>query len=105
MATTSALATTDGFGNGAVAAIEPSYRAPAVDRAFQILFLLQARAEGLGVSEIARQLHIGKGPCFAILKTLEAAEAIAREPSRKRYRLGAALIRLGSAASGEHWYL
>jgi DNA-binding IclR family transcriptional regulator len=89
----------------AVAAAEPTYRAPAVDRAFQILSLLQTHGEGLGVSEIARKVGIGKGPCFGILKTLETAEAVVCERSRKLYRLGAALVRLGSAASGQHRYL
>jgi IclR family acetate operon transcriptional repressor len=76
-----------------------------VDRAFQILSLLQAHDEGLGVSEIARKVGIGKGPCFGILKTLETVEAVVCERSRKLYRLGAALVRLGSAASGQPWFL
>lgn len=97
--------TTDGLLATAGGPVEPAYRAPAVDRAFQILSLLQSHADGLGVSEIARKVGIGKGPCFAILKTLEAAEAVVCERTRKLYRLGAALIRLGSAASGQHWYL
>jgi len=85
---------------------EPTtYRAPAVDRAFRILFLLQRCGDGLGVSEIARQLGIGKGPCFALLKTLEANDAVVCDRSRKVYRLGAALVRLGGAVSHHRQYL
>jgi DNA-binding IclR family transcriptional regulator len=84
---------------------EPTYRAPAVDRAFRILFLLQGRPDGLGVSEIARRVGIGKGPCFALLKTLEANEAVVCDRSRKRYHLGAALVRLGVAVSPHRQYL
>jgi IclR family acetate operon transcriptional repressor len=74
-----------------------AYEAPAVARAVRILFVLQQQGEGLGVSEIARQAGIGKGPCFAILKTLQARDAVAFDPVRKRYHLGAALVRLAAA--------
>jgi DNA-binding IclR family transcriptional regulator len=87
------------------AAPETTYRAPAVDRAFRILFLLRGRPDGLGVSEIARGIGIGKGPCFALLKTLEANEAVVCDRSRKVYHLGAALVRLGVAVSPHRQHL
>jgi IclR family acetate operon transcriptional repressor len=83
----------------------PASRAPAVDRALRVLFLLQTTPEGLGVSEIARRMGIGKGPCHAILKTLEASEVVVCDGARKRYGLGAALLRLGGAVSRHRQYL
>jgi DNA-binding IclR family transcriptional regulator len=85
--------------------VTPGYRAPAVSRALQVLSLLERDGDGLGVSDIARHLQIGKGPCFAILKALEAGEMVVCDRKRKAYRLGAALVRLGTAAAGRQKYV
>ncbi len=83
----------------------PAYRVPAVRRAFEILFLLKQTPQGMGVSEIARALGIGKGPCYAILKTLEALEVLVCENAGKRYRLGSAVVQLGNAVAGRQRYV
>lgn len=108
--TTTLRSTSDGGPRGKGAAdttseAVSSYRAPAVGRALQILFLLESNDDGMGVSDIARHLGIGKSPCFTILKTLEASEVVSFDRRRKLYRLGAALVRLGNAAFGRRQYI
>lgn len=62
-------------------------RAPAVDRAMAILKVL-AQADGpRGVSEISRDIGVGKGSVHAIVQSLLAAGAVEDAPGRK-YRLG-----------------
>jgi DNA-binding IclR family transcriptional regulator len=78
------------------------YKVPAVHRAFEILSLLSQSDRDLGVSEIASLAKIGKGPCFAILKTLERSEAVLFNAEQKTYRLGAGLVRLGDATLGKN---
>jgi DNA-binding IclR family transcriptional regulator len=81
------------------------YRVPAVRRAFEILDLLARSTRALRVTDIASSLEIGKGPCFAILKTLERSEAVTFDSGQKTYRLGARLLRLGEAAGGRSPYI
>jgi DNA-binding IclR family transcriptional regulator len=81
------------------------YRVPAVRRAFEILWFLARSSRPHRVSEIAAALEIGKGPCFAILKTLERSEAIVFDPEHKTYGLGAGMVRLGDAVLGRNPYL
>lgn len=62
-------------------------RAPAVDRAMAILKLLATAEEPRGVSDISRQIGVGKGTVHAIVQALVSSGAVEDAPDRK-YRLG-----------------
>ena len=53
------------------------------------------------ISELARELHINKGTMRDLLETLRAHGLLERDESRKDYRLGPRLARLGMAALGQ----
>ncbi len=73
--------------------------APGVERAVLILNFLAAHpGEEFSLSELARRLELSKATCHAVLTTLTAAGYLIRHPTRAVYRLGPALIALGSAA-------
>lgn len=73
-------------------------RVPAVSAAIGILRRLDAQAEGLGVSQLARDCRLSKSSVHAIVKTLEAEEFVIEIGDSRRYRLGAALVELGESA-------
>jgi IclR family KDG regulon transcriptional repressor len=74
------------------------YQAPSVKKAFQILKLISDTASGLGVSELARSLGMGKSTVHGITSALEEMGTIIRDPSTKRYTLGLTLFELGRSA-------
>jgi len=74
------------------------YGAPSVKKAFEVLGALSSSKEGLGVSEIARALHLAKSTVHGITYTLEELGAVMRDPYSKRYRLGFTLFELGRLA-------
>lgn len=71
-----------------------TYQAPSVARALKILELLADSQEGLGISELARELDLSKATVFGLCRQLEAGGALAREPLHKRYTLGPWLFAL-----------
>jgi DNA-binding IclR family transcriptional regulator len=73
------------------------YKAPIVKKAFLVLRLLSKSDRGLTVSDLARQLKIGKSTVLGIVSALEDAGAVARDEATKRYSLGLTLFELGSA--------
>jgi DNA-binding IclR family transcriptional regulator len=77
-------------------AAAPSLAAPMVERAFRLLALVSAEAEGLTLSELARALNMSKGSLHGLLRTLEAVGAVAQTPQR-RYVLGARIFELAQA--------
>src|SRR6266542_1698075 len=75
-------------------------RAPAVERSVAVLNYLAAHpGEKLTLSEIAREVELNKATLHAILSALTEAGYLVRDPARKSYGLGPALIALGNAAS------
>jgi len=74
------------------------YGVPSVKKAFEVLGALSSSKEGLGVSEIARELHLAKSTVHGITYTLEELGAVMRDPYSKRYRLGFTLFELGRLA-------
>jgi DNA-binding IclR family transcriptional regulator len=75
-------------------------RAPAVERSVAILNHLAAHpGEKLTLSEIAREVGLNKATLHAILGALAESGYLVRDPGRKSYGLGPALIALGNAAS------
>lgn len=74
------------------------YKAPIVKKAFQVLHLVSRSAQGAGISELARQLGIGKSTVHGLASALEEAGAVVRDPVTKKYRPGVTLFELGRAA-------
>lgn len=72
---------------------------PAITRATRVLDLLAARPSRLmTMSEIARELDLSKSTCHAVLRSLEARGYLTRDPRRRTFTLGPALIPLGTQA-------
>ncbi len=64
------------------------YQAPAVKKAFQILFLISDTEGGLGISELAKRLGISKGTVHGITSALEEVGALIRNPFSKNITSG-----------------
>jgi IclR family KDG regulon transcriptional repressor len=71
-----------------------SYSAPAVKKAFRILQTISDSQNGFGISEIARELKIGKSTVHGITAALEKLGILVRDPLHKRYQLGYSLLEL-----------
>jgi len=56
------------------------YNAPSVKKAFAILGAISSSKKGLGVSEIARGLHIAKSTVHGMTAALEELGAVIRDP-------------------------
>jgi DNA-binding IclR family transcriptional regulator len=74
------------------------YKAPSVNKAFQILRLISDNKEGLGISELSKQSTIGKSTVHGVTSALQEVGAIVRDPSTKRFTLGFTLLELGRSA-------
>jgi DNA-binding IclR family transcriptional regulator len=74
------------------------YQAPSVKKAFQILKLISDTDGGLGISDLAKRLEMGKSTVHGITSALEALGTIIRDPKTKRYILGLTLLELGRSA-------
>lgn len=75
-------------------------RAPAVERAVAVLNHLAAHpTQQFTLSEIARDLKLNKATLHAILGALTTAGYLVRDPDRKSYALGPALVALGNSAT------
>ncbi len=77
------------------------YSAPSVRKAFKILHLIADSANGLGVSELAKQLNIGKSTVHGITSALEELGVLIRDPLRKKYKIGYALLELREKGYGK----
>ncbi len=70
------------------------YQAPSVKKAFQILDLVARRDNRLTISDLSRELGIGKSTVHGITQALEGIGAIVRDDKTKRYTLGMTLLEL-----------
>jgi IclR family transcriptional regulator, KDG regulon repressor len=77
---------------------EAKYAAPSVKKAFEILQVIADSSGGVGVSELAKKLNIGKSTVHGITLALEELGALARDPVRKKYNVGYTLLELGRKA-------
>jgi DNA-binding IclR family transcriptional regulator len=68
------------------------------ERVVAVLDRLASAPEGLGVTDLARQLDIHKTTASRLLATLALTGIVEREPATRRYRLGARLVSLAGAA-------
>ena len=74
------------------------YSAPSVKKAFKILQAIADSSTGLGVSDLAKELKIGKSTVHGILTALEEMGLLIRDPVHKKYRVGYTLLELGRKA-------
>jgi DNA-binding IclR family transcriptional regulator len=72
-----------------------NYKAPIVKKAFQVLRLIAKKPNGLTLSDVARELGIGKSTVHGIVSALEEEGALMREPRTKKFTLGVTLVELG----------
>jgi len=68
-----------------------------IERAAAILRLLSGRNRSLGVVELAGRLNLPKGTVHGILRTLHAVGFVEQDAASGKYRLGAALLHMGSS--------
>jgi DNA-binding IclR family transcriptional regulator len=59
-------------------------------------------SQGVTLAEVSRHLGVHKASCHSMLSELLRAGWLLRDPVRKTYHLGPALVRLGRAASGRY---
>lgn len=78
-----------------------TYSAPSVKKAFRILHTIADSSSGLGVSELAKQLKIGKSTVHGITSSLEELGVLVRDPVDKRYNVGYTLLELGRKTYGK----
>ena len=74
------------------------YSAPSVKKAFKILHAIADASSGLGVSDLSKQLKIGKSTVHGITTALEEMGILIRDPFQKKYHVGYTLLELGRKA-------
>jgi DNA-binding IclR family transcriptional regulator len=72
-------------------------RIQSIERAAAILRLLSGRARQLGVVDIAGEIGLSKGTVHGLLRTLQHEGFIEQDADSGKYRLGAALLHMGSS--------
>jgi IclR family KDG regulon transcriptional repressor len=77
------------------------YSAPSVQKAFRILQAIADSHSGLGVSELAKKLSVGKSTVHGITMGLEALGVLVRDPVQKKFNLGYTLLELSRRAYGK----
>lgn len=71
-----------------------TYSAPSVKKAFKILHAISDASNGLGISDLSKQLRIGKSTVHGITAALEELGVLVRDPKRKKYNIGFTLLEL-----------
>lgn len=80
----------------------PTRPSPQTTRVVQLFELLAGDAgAGLSLAEVSRRLGVHKASCHSMLTELLNAGWLLRDPVRKSYQLGPALVRLGAAATAK----
>lgn len=77
------------------------YSIQTVTNAFQLLDAFESDEE-LGVTELARRLHLHKNKVFRLLATLEDQGWVEQSADSERYRLGASCLRLARSYVRTH---
>lgn len=73
------------------------YSVPSVRRAFRMLRLIADSDEKLGVSELARQMGLGKSTTLGLAEALRSEGALCRNPLTKKYGMGFTILELSRA--------
>ncbi|MBC8394618.1 MAG: IclR family transcriptional regulator [Deltaproteobacteria bacterium] len=74
------------------------YKIKVLDKAFKILELFDEKGKDLTVTEIHNLLGFNKASVFRIIKNLEDADYLEKDPDTLRYKLGLRLYSLGLLA-------
>ncbi len=78
----------------------PTRPSPQTARVVHLFEVLSGSpSTGLSLAEVSRRLAVHKASCHSMLTELVRAGWLIRDPRRKTYQLGPALVRLGAAAS------
>lgn len=80
-----------------MAKIEPAaegYRAPAVERAFQLLDAVADAPYEPRLSDLARTLGISKSSTHGLVRALQAVGALDQDPESRRFSLGPCIVAL-----------
>src|SRR5438270_7437279 len=72
--------------------------APSLERGLSILELLPRTRGGLTLSQLTRHLGIPKSSVYCLLRTLEAAGYVCRDPATSKYRLSLRVCALAHMA-------
>src|SRR3972149_6129723 len=72
-----------------------TYSAPSVKKAFKILNAISDASNGLGISDLSKQLKMGKSTVHGITSALEELGLLVRDPLHKKYQMGYSLLELG----------
>jgi len=75
-----------------------TYSAPSVKKAFKILHAISDASNSLGISDLSKQLKIGKSTVHGITSALEELGVLVRDPKRKKYSIGFTLLELRKKA-------
>jgi DNA-binding IclR family transcriptional regulator len=76
------------------------YALDSATNALRIIGLLQAR-HSITVTEVSRELGVGKSTAHRLLMTLVAEDFVVRDPVHRRYHPGRALVRAGLSVLGD----
>jgi DNA-binding IclR family transcriptional regulator len=68
-----------------------------IERAAAILRLLSGRSRRLGVVDLSGELGLSKGTVHGLLRTLQKVGYVEQDPETAKYRLGPALLHMGSS--------
>jgi DNA-binding IclR family transcriptional regulator len=68
-----------------------------IERASAVLRLLSGRTRRLSLAEVAGELGLPKGTVYGIMRTLLSVGFVEQDPESGKYRIGAALLHLGSS--------
>jgi DNA-binding IclR family transcriptional regulator len=67
-------------------------------RVVHVLDVLASAPDGLGVTDVARHLVVDRSTASRLLATLADSGIVEREPTTRRYRLGARIVGLAASA-------
>lgn len=82
---------------------DKGYRAPAVKKAFELLTTVARSSEELGISDLARELGLGKSTVYGLTQTLIEVALLARLPGKKGFILGPAIGELAFSRWNPFW--
>ncbi len=68
-----------------------------IERAAAVLRLMSGRTRRLSLAEVAGELGLPKGTVYGIMRTLLSVGFVEQDPESGKYRMGAALLHLGSS--------
>ena len=75
---------------------------PQTERVVNLFEQLMGGSQGMTLAEVSRHLNVHKASCHSMLSELLRAGWLLRDPVRKTYHLGPALVRLGREAAGRY---